>query len=287
MLPPKLGFHWLRLQIPGWWCVGDDPPRGHDQPCFTESVGAIPHCLEYKGPLHGRFNQHNFCHFWVPLLCERNRPNWTNGLPLWTLAVQLSPKPPRDNGKLDSILAMSGAPSMPRRACKHHHTLRSWRSGEILNLRLSVVDADVGMNLQFLGHYISHSVRVASQITKSKQLLVVLETTHVADGMHSPQSQVASPTTIFGPTKQGQHGDDHSPPRSWTGTSPTRCCKSAGCSAAQNGAPSQPPCSARFFMIGGSAWPSPLPEETGTFLSPRSTFPQSLLQDQMGPAARP
>ena len=34
----------------------------------TEGVGAIPHCLETRGHFMVDSNQHDFCHFWVPVL---------------------------------------------------------------------------------------------------------------------------------------------------------------------------------------------------------------------------
>ena len=48
VLPPKLGFYWLRLKVPGWRCVGEDPPRGHDQHRFLEGCLRVPlECLEW------------------------------------------------------------------------------------------------------------------------------------------------------------------------------------------------------------------------------------------------
>ena len=70
----------------------------------------------------------------------------------------------------------SGAPG------EFFHTLR-FNTSPVPHLRLSVVDTDVGMSLQFLGddvHHISHSIRVTNDhqiIEESKQLLVVPQTT--------------------------------------------------------------------------------------------------------------
>ena len=40
LLPRKIGFCWLRLQVPGWWCVGEDPPReGTNDSCVVRVSG--------------------------------------------------------------------------------------------------------------------------------------------------------------------------------------------------------------------------------------------------------
>ena len=92
-------------------CVGEDPPRSHDQACFTEGVCTIPHCPKTM-PLLVDSNQHHFC---GP--CSATESQTTSG-----------------NEKSDSILAKSGAPSMPRMTCKHRHTLRSSRSTKFWTL---------------------------------------------------------------------------------------------------------------------------------------------------------
>ena len=59
--------------------VGEDPPRGHVQPCFTEvsaqSLTAWKQGATSWSIPDNMISATSGCH----------RPNWTNGLPLWTL----------------------------------------------------------------------------------------------------------------------------------------------------------------------------------------------------------
>ena len=108
-------------------CVGEDPLRGHDQPCFTEGVGAIPHCLETRGHFMVDSNQHDFCHFWVPLLDHANAIGPTG--PMGCHCGPCSAAEPQTTSRQRQIGQHPGQVWCPR-ACKHIHTLRSWRSAK-------------------------------------------------------------------------------------------------------------------------------------------------------------